>query len=406
MPKTKAAFGARSLDLAFVSSNLAWGGSEYLWSEAALVLASAGHAVRVYKNRLSERETGLRKLRARADRFVELARLPLLPASLYPPLASFARPLDIGYQAVRLQALLSVGRRPDLAVISQGGNHDGWPIAGVCRRLKIPYVLISHKATDLYWPPDKWLSRVRVCYEEARHVFFVSEHSWRLTEEQLGRKLANASIVRNPFNVSWSAEPDWPEDGTGLRLACVGRLAPQEKGQDLLLRVFAAGKWRDRPVSLSFFGGGEHREGLEAMARFHGLGGVRFHGQEEDVAGIWRSHHALLLGSRAEGLPLVLVEAMLSARVPIVTDVGGNSELVSDGVTGFLAASPTEASIDAALERAWRRRGEWRRIGGAAAGAIRSLVPADPAADFADVLVRIAARPRLPGRPPRCKGPA
>jgi glycosyltransferase involved in cell wall biosynthesis len=227
-------------------------------------------------------------------------------------------------------------------------------------------------------------------------VFFVSEHSWRLTEEQLGRKLANASIVRNPFNVPWSAEPDWPEDGTGLRLACVARLAPQEKGQDLLLRVLAAGIWRNRPVSLSFFGSGEHREGLDAMARFHGLAGVRFHGQEEDVAGIWRDHHALLLGSRAEGLPLVLVEAMLSGRVPIVTDVGGNSEVVSDGVTGFLAASPTEASIDAALEQAWQRRGEWRKIGAAAANAIRALVPPDPAADFADVLVRIADRKRDP----------
>jgi len=170
----------------------------------------------------------------------------------------------------------------------------------------------------------------------------------------------------------------------------VGRLYPKEKGQDILLRVLASDKWRSRPVSLTFYGGGEQRQGLEAMAGLLGLGNVTFAGYEDDVTSIWARHHALVLPSRAEGLPLVLVEAMLCGRVPIVTDVAGNSEVVEEGKTGFIAAAAVEKSFDEALERAWQRRAEWPSIGAAAAVEIRRLVPPDPGAALAEALLRLA----------------
>jgi len=164
-----------------------------------------------------------------------------------------------------------------------------------------------------------------------------------------------------------------------------------EKGQDLLLRVLAREHWRRRPLHLSFFGHGINDEGMKAMAKYYRLTNVSFHGFDDDVASIWRDHHGLLLGSRAEGLPLVLVEAMLCGRVPIVTAVAGNREVVDDNETGFLAAAPTEDAIDEALERAWQRRDEWQAIGARAAERIRTLVPRDPAAVFAGMLLELAA---------------
>ena len=59
---------------------------------------------------------------------------------------------------------------------------------------------------------------------------------------------------------------------------------------------------------------------------------------------IWAEHHALVLPSRFEGMPLVVVEAMLCGRPCIVTDVGGNAELIRDGINGFLAKAPTGAT--------------------------------------------------------------
>ncbi|HEV2865239.1 MAG TPA: hypothetical protein VGX37_01875, partial [Allosphingosinicella sp.] len=65
--------------IAFVSSNVTWGGSEDLWSAAAATLAARGCRVTVFKNRLDPREPGVERLRAAGCRLKELAKLPLLP---------------------------------------------------------------------------------------------------------------------------------------------------------------------------------------------------------------------------------------------------------------------------------------------------------------------------------------
>jgi len=74
----------------------------------------------------------------------------------------------------------------------------------------------------------------------------------------------------------------------------------------------------------------------------------------------------------------------------VASAVGGIVEVVDDGVTGFLAAAPTEDAFDEAMNRAWTRRSEWRAIGIRAADHIRTLVPPDPAEVFARTLLRLA----------------
>lgn len=382
--------GCVQLRFAFVSSNYSWGGSESLWSETAAELARRGFAVSVYKNRLALADGNVGDLKALKVRRRELARFPGLPNQIFSLVGGLSAYFSHAYQAFRLYASLKLSPRPDLLVLSQGGNADGWLLGAVCRRFGAPYVLISQKATDLYWPRDDWHAELLALYRGARHSFFVSEHNRVLTEEQIGWRLPDASVVRNPFLVRWDAPIPWPADSKGLRLACVGRLYPKEKGQDILLRVLAQEKWRSRNVSVTFFGHGEQREGLERMVNLLDVQRVRFAGFTSDIAAIWRDHHALVLPSRAEGLPLVLVEAMLSGRVAVVTDVAGNAEVIEDGRTGFLADAATEASFDEALERAWERRAEWQAIGAAAADAIRTLVPRDPAAALADQLIALA----------------
>ena len=379
--------------IVFISSNTTWGGSEDLWSEAAAALAAAGHQVTAYKNRFESGEILVERMREARCRLIELARLPLLPRLFYSLMARLTYPLIFGYQALLLYLNLRMRRRPALVVISQGGNHDGWLFVTTCVRLGLPFVLISQKATDQYWPSDHWRHHMRTAYGRAKHCFFVSQHNLRLTEEQFGIRLENASVVRNPFKVDWEPRRDWPGTDLGFRFACVGRFYPQEKGQDLLIRVLAREKWRGRPVSVTFFGSGANGVGLAEMAAYLGLENVRFGGFTHDVEAIWASHHALVLPSRAEGLPLVLVEAMLSGRVPIVTDVAGNGEVLEDDVSGFLAKAPTEDALDEAMERAWQRRAEWREIGERAAADIRTLVPPDPAGTLAAQLLRLTDGP-------------
>jgi glycosyltransferase involved in cell wall biosynthesis len=141
-------------------------------------------------------------------------------------------------------------------------------------------------------------------------------------------------------------------------------------------------------LHVSFFGQGINREGLESLAARLGVQNVSFEGHTRDVIGIWRNHHALVLPSRAEGMPLALVEAMMCGRPGIVTSVGGNAEVVEDRVTGFLA-TPVEDSLDVALEDAWAGRHELREMGRLAAIRIRELVSSNPAQDFAYTLLEI-----------------
>lgn len=371
--------------LVFVSHNAVWGGSEELWSATAAELAERGHEVAAITIPAFRDARSIKRLKAAGGRVHALYGWFSAPGK-----SRLLRFLAGRIQPLLLRLRLATVPRTDLVVISQGDNFAAHPTANACAAAGLPYALITQKAQEAVWTPDVLLGEVRRAYAGAAWSYFVSGHNLRLTEEQLGRSLLpRASVVRNPFLTSWAAPLTWPEESGAYRLACVGRLYPFEKGQDLLLRVLAAPKWRTRPLSVTFYGEGAYRRGLEDMARHLGLASVRFAGFAADVDAIWDSHHGLVLPSRGEGLPLVLVEAMLRGRVPVVTDVAGNAEVISDNVTGFVAAAAAATALDEALERAWARRAEWRAIGQAAAASIRTLVPRNPAAVFADELLRL-----------------
>src|SRR2546423_3198308 len=354
-----------------------WGGSEELWSGAACVLAEKGHSVSCFKTALDEAHSRVRRLKSLSCAGRSLRRLPL------------PQPLTTRFHLLSL-ALHLTARRPDLVVISQGDNYDGLHFGYLCRKLRIPYTLISQKATDHFWPPDRSRRYRRGVFAGAARCFFVSEHNRRLTEEQIGAALTNAEVVRNPYLVPADGPLPWPgHEDERLRLPCAGRLGPRQKGQDILLRVLAREKWKGRSLHVSFFGRGINGEALADLAGRLGVRNVSLEGQTDDVPGIWKNPQALVLPSRAEGLTVSLVEAMMCGRPAVVTNVGGNAEVVDDRVTGFLAA-PVEDSLDAALEEAWARRRELSEMGRLASVRIRELVRPDPAKDFADALLEIA----------------
>lgn len=373
--------------IAFLSSNSGWGGSEELWSAAAEVLAREGHPIAVAKAGIDLRIRRIAALRQRHVPVADLRRIPLVPGRVIDWLVRFSWPFDYLIRLVRLRLFLA-RFRPDLIVLSQGGNLDGLFYAKRLRKAGLAYALIVQKAAEMYWPSDDQLGEMQASYAAARQVWFVSEHNLRLTELQLARPLPRGEVVRNPFLVPYDEPLSWPAT-SGLRLACVGRLYTREKGQDIVLRVLSRPKWRGRDVEVTFYGSGPNRTGLEQSARHLGLEKVHFAGFTEDVAAIWQQHHGLLLPSHCEGLPLVLVEAMLSGRVAVVTAVAGNPEVVEDGVTGFLASAPSDDAVDEALERAWQARADWPAIGAAAAAAIRQAVPPSPEAVLAGKILEL-----------------
>src|SRR5436190_19129826 len=172
------------MNVVFVSGNRNWGGSEELWSATAAMLASDGHSVTVFKSGVDDSEPRIRCLRALSCPIRDLARFPVMPRHLFTVIRSLSSGAAYAHEILRLLIGVAFSRRPDLVVISQGGNHDGCLLAEVCRRLRLPYAIVSHKASELYWPADWQQQTIAAVYRSARACFFVSKHNRRLTEEQ------------------------------------------------------------------------------------------------------------------------------------------------------------------------------------------------------------------------------
>ena len=148
------------------------------------------------------------------------------------------------------------------------------------------------------------------------------------------------------------------------------------------MEVLNQPRWRGRNVHVTFVGTGQNERALRKTAMELHLPNIEFAGFVADIEQLWTRHHALVLPSRFEGMPLSLVEAMLCGRPGIVTDVAGNRELVRDNVNGFLAKAPTVELFDEAMNRAWENRHRLQEMGKAAARDVRQWVSADPTGDF------------------------
>jgi glycosyltransferase involved in cell wall biosynthesis len=376
--------------IAFVSTmeDVAWGGSEELWAQTALELVRRGHEVRASVK-------GWEQLHPRVQQ-VAAAGVTVVPRRQSPPIWTKVWRRYVShrhadrYWAPEIEAFLAGAARPDLIVISEGANFPHPDVLAVVAAAA-PYVVVSHCNSTGWWPDDETAARLRPLVSGARQWFTVSQGNLRLAEAQLGAPIGNSAIVRNPYGVSYDVDLAWPDDSGPLRMACVGRLDPRSKGQDLLLDALSRAPWRDRDWRLTFYGAGPMAANIQRLIDMHGLADRAVIGGHVDgVDDIWRSHHLLVQPSRFEGLPLTIVEAMMCARPVVATDVAGHAEVVDDGVTGFLAAAATADAIAAALDAAWSKRQELQQMGKAGAERIRQLMPRDAAAVFADELIALA----------------
>jgi glycosyltransferase involved in cell wall biosynthesis len=159
------------------------------------------------------------------------------------------------------------------------------------------------------------------------------------------------------------------------RLVCVGRLAEQ-KGQ--LLLIDAAGRLAAEgcDFQLVLAGDGPMRSSIEAAIAEHGLGGrVRITGwlSNDSVRAEMAGARLVVLPSFAEGLPVVLMEALALGRPVVTTYVAGIPELVRNRVNGWLVpAGDVSALADAIAEGLRADRAQLTEMGIAGAAAVRA----------------------------------
>jgi glycosyltransferase involved in cell wall biosynthesis len=132
----------------------------------------------------------------------------------------------------------------------------------------------------------------------------------------------------------------------------VGRLSP-EKGPDVALAAISrlALFARQEALELAVIGDGPERTNLQRLALQLGIEPlVRWHSTRDDAALLMKAFDVLVLSSRTEGTPMVILEAM-SARTPIIaTRVGGVPEMLSSEEALLVPRDDPEALASAILD--------------------------------------------------------
>ena len=141
------------------------------------------------------------------------------------------------------------------------------------------------------------------------------------------------------------------DDAPTVKFVCVARLVALKRIDQLILAAARIKKHLKYQIDIA--GDGPERSTLEALAESMSVAEqVSFLGFRQDVSKILRESDCFVLPSSSEGLSYSVMEAMAAGIPAIVTDVGGNSELVVDGETGMLVTANDPIDLCEAMERA------------------------------------------------------
>lgn len=193
----------------------------------------------------------------------------------------------------------------------------------------------------------------------------------------LGLKLGRArfAVAISSYGRSqlmrWADPDDWPRlhvvhcgieparfaapsrlPGGAPKLVAIGRLVEQ-KGQLLLIEALAEAARQHPDIHLTLVGNGPLRPAIEAAIHRHGLREqVTITGwvDEARVRVELAAAQALIMPSFAEGLPMVVMEAMAAGRPVIATWVAGTPELVRAGETGWLVPAGDREALAEAID--------------------------------------------------------
>jgi L-malate glycosyltransferase len=263
------------------------------------------------------------------------------------------------YQLARLTAYL---RRESFDVVH---THDLWSnLMGVpaARAAGVPAIISSRRdlANFEWYQGSKrgWLRRI----QNLSHVI-----------------LANASPIRDALIMEDGFAPEklrvihngvdtekfrrgkrdrqrlFPGVGGARLIVLVGNMHTDVKGHPWLITAAPAVLKEFPEVRFVLVGDGESRARFEAQARELGMQeNFMFLGRRSDIPDLLASCDIAVLPSRAEGLPNAILEYMAAGLPAVATGVGGNAELVQDGVTGLLVPAEDSDALSSALVRLLR----------------------------------------------------
>lgn len=225
-------------------------------------------------------------------------------------------------------------------------------VAMLCHALGGPTWSFTAHGTETYAAPAEVSLSLKL-----RHASFavaIAEwgrrqlQAWAPTERRQAMH-----VVRCGVDERFLREPRSPMPAE-RRLLCIARISP-EKGVDVLVEAILQLHASGLEFTVSLVGDGPEREALQDRLRVAGAANrleLLGWGDGERVRQELHRARALVLPSRGEGLPVVLMEAMALYRPAVATDVGAVAELVHDGKNGWLVAPGDPSALADAMRAA------------------------------------------------------
>ena len=267
-----------------------------------------------------------------------------LPVDLWQPRSRVLRLLARSTHRLRRERVVKIARALDIDLVYTSQQRFDCQLGAlVARRLGVPHVV------HLHYTPGPWLRRpalrqLLTCDQ----VIAVSEFI-RREVIATGTDPGRVSVISNTIDVPANAVDH--EDRDGVVIGQVGRMHPG-KGFPESVEVFARVHEQHPDTSLLLVGDGPERPVVEQLVRRHGLAdAVRLVGWQEEVDGWLGQIDIFLHPSRAEPFGLAVLEAMAVALPVVAYGDAGVSEIVEDGVTGYLLEPGDIDGLEAAVSR-------------------------------------------------------
>lgn len=282
---------------------------------------------------------------------------------------------------------------PEGGIDSPAGFYQLLRLSWFLRRKKFDIVHTHDLWSNLIGVPAARLAGVRAIVSSRRDLanfdwYQSKRRGWLRRIQNLGGAvLANATPIRDALIAEDGFKPEklrvihngvdidrfqtsgderdqvFPGVGKGKLIVLVGNMHTDVKGHPWLIASAPAVVHEFPTARFVLAGDGEQRPRFEEQVAKLGLEqNFLFLGRRTDIPKILACCDIAVLPSRAEGLPNAILEYMAAGLPTIASRVGGNAELIEDGVTGLLVPSEDSAALSDALLALLRDPGLARRM--------------------------------------------
>ncbi len=222
------------------------------------------------------------------------------------------------------------------------------------RRLRsVRFIHTEHNLTSSYRPATRLAHRVTARWVD--QLFAVSDAVLRTAPRVSDRSVLVHVDLGSPRLQRCLGLPY--RDAEPWRMICVASLTDKKNHRNLLNALDLLGGELRRPLETWIVGDGPLRENIsehaQQVASRHDSLSIEMLGVRDDIPELLGDCDLLILPSKSEGLPLILMEAMAASTPVVATAVGGVPELVEDGRTGFLVQSSSPTALAEAISAAF-----------------------------------------------------